>query len=184
MWPSRVLIKTWMWFDLLNRPSWISSTQSTISLSGFNKDSTGADVQSKPSWMAISQSSNNLSGFNIDLTWSQVLSKPTWSQFFPDMIPLSEFYNDLLGLLWDDIRNRPLWTNHFGFSQGLLFNGTYLLQQIVTEKDFVPDTNGIRYLGYIEICRCLLRCFPRSRRRSIQCLAEKRHSPGCHARPC
>ena len=28
-----------------------------------------------------------------------------------------------------------------------MFNGHYLLQKIVSKKDFVPDANGIRYLG-------------------------------------
>ncbi len=54
--------------------------------------------------------------------------------FFQDLVPLSGFNNDLLGPLWDDIRNRPLWTDHFGFSQGLLTTGGYILQQIVTKK--------------------------------------------------
>ena len=65
------------------------------------------------------------------------------SQIF---VNLSGFNNDLLGALWADIRNRPLWTDHLGFSQGLLFNGT-IFQQISNKKDIVPETNGIRYLG-------------------------------------
>ena len=101
----------------------------------------------KPSWITISQSSINLSGFNKDLTWSQVIPKPSWITTSQSSINLSGFNNNLLGALWADVHNRPLWTEHFKFSQGILFNGIYLLQQIVNRNNFIPDTNGIHYLG-------------------------------------
>jgi hypothetical protein len=80
-----------------------------------------------PAWLSAigtTQASVNLSGFNKDLTWSHILSKPPWLQFYADVIPLSGFYNDLpvpASPVWNDIGNRrPLWTDHFGFSQGIL----------------------------------------------------------------
>ena len=63
------------------KPSWITTSQSSINPSGFNKDLAWTAVQTKPSWITTSQSPIYLSGFNKDLTWTQLQSKPEWAHF-------------------------------------------------------------------------------------------------------
>ena len=60
----------------------MSSTQSIINLSGFNKDLTWADLQSKPSWVNTVQSTIFESGFYKDVTYADLQNPPEWMPHF------------------------------------------------------------------------------------------------------
>jgi hypothetical protein len=100
--------------DVLNKPTWVATSQASVNLSGFNNDlsltisavewadvlnkpaffsGSYNDLTGKPRWVTTSQGGVSLSGFNNDLSltvgdveWADVLNKPT---FF------SGSYNDL-----------------------------------------------------------------------------------------
>jgi hypothetical protein len=59
--------------------------------------------------------------------------------------------------IWGDIRNRPLWIDQFGFTQGFFTGGVYTLKQILTKKRFCPGRkrHPLSRFSYILIRRRL-----------------------------
>jgi hypothetical protein len=71
--------------DLTGKPVWLTTTQSSISLSGFNNDLPvgdvqWTDVQNKPTF--FSGSYNDLTDKPGHATWLALLGQPNWTNYF------------------------------------------------------------------------------------------------------
>jgi hypothetical protein len=140
--------------DLTDRPSIMHLTgpQGLHGDPGLNGASSWSDISDKPTWVTTSQASVNLSGFNNDLSltgghveWADVLNKPeffsgsyddltdrpTWVTTIQAGVSLSGFNNDLTAAIveWADVLNKPE-----------LFSGSY--NDLTGKPEWVRPSQG------------------------------------------